>query len=227
MKHILQISIVPAAALTGAFAWFAFWLTAFQPIVQHPVQPVPQPSAVLCHPADEPRQSPTLFALPSKAGFSGDFPPNRVDVPLTLERPRQPETYLSRQPAAAPEPDQTKLVSTISFPQCDLPAPGAIRTTEPRHAEPIALFFSPSLAPRAQDITLPADIEPLPTGSIRIQLTVLPDGHVVHAFFDEPIKNAALMSAARTLRFSPADEETNGWLDIRFTPAQEKAKGTR
>jgi len=209
-----------------SLAWFALWLTAFQPMPERPVESAPRPPAAFCPATDKTLhslQAPTLFALPSKEGFSGTFPERQVNVELSLERPRQPDTYLSRQPAAAPAPDQTQLIESIPLPQNKLPAPRAIRTTVLRQPEPIALFFSPELQSRAAEIKSINGIEILPVASVRIRLTVRPDGSVAHAFFEDPMENASLLSAIRQLRFSPATEESTGWLDIRFSPSREKA----
>ncbi len=211
------------AAAVCALAWFAFWLSAFRPI------PEPEPRfespwiAAVC-PATDPTlktlQAPTLFALPSEQGFSGTFPENQVNVRLSLEQPRQPETYLSRQPLAAPTPDQTQLIESIPRSESELPAPGGNRTTVIRNPETIAFFFSPELASRATEIETPTKIETHADASVRIRLTVRPNGTVAHAFFESPMEQSALLSAIRKLRFTPAPEETSGWLDIRFTEAK-------
>ncbi len=208
-------------AAVCSLAWFTFWLSAFRPI------PEPEPRleshlvAAIC-PATDPAlqtlQAPTLFALPSEQGFSGTFPEKQVNVRLSLERPRQSETYLSRQPVAAPAPDQTQLIESIPHSESELPAPGGNRTTVIRTPEKIVFFFSPELAPRATGIKPPAEIESLSDASVRIRLTVRPDGTVAHAFFETPMEQPALLSAIRKLRFTPTPEETSGWLDIRFTP---------
>lgn len=213
--------------LASAFsvAWFALWLSAFRPFPEPEFQPEPRPVAAVCPAADEALsrlRAPTLFALPSKEGFSGTFPEKQVNVRPSLERPHQPETYLTRQPAAAPAPDQTKLIESIPLPQNELPAPGATPTEVIRNPEKIVFFFSPGLQPRAADIEVPAEIETLPEASVRIHLTVRPDGTVEHAFFETPTKQPALLSAVRKLHFSPTPKTTDGWLDIRFTPPKEK-----
>lgn len=226
MKSRIQFTPALTLALVCSLAWFALWLTAFRPMPESPVESAPRPAAAFCPSADKTLrtlQAPTLFALPSEKGFSGTFPERQVNVDLSLERPRQPDTWLSRQPAAAPAPDQTQLIERIPLLQNKLPAPGAVRTTILRQPKPIALFFSPELQPRAAEIKSLNGIETLPVASVRIQLTVRPDGSVAHAFFEKPMENAALLSTVRQLRFSAAPEETAGWLDIRFTPSKEKA----
>jgi len=210
-------------AAACSLAWFIFWLSAFRPIPELALQQESRPSAAVCSATDpilNTLQAPTLFALPSEQGFSGTFPEDQVHVDLSLERPHQPETYLSRQPVATPAPDQTLLIKSIPHSESELPAPGGNRTTVMRNPEAIAFFFSPELASRATEIEPSAKIEPLFATSVRIHLTVRPDGTVAHAFFESPTKQPALLSAIRKLRFTPTPKETSGWLDIRFTPAK-------
>ncbi len=204
-----------------SLAWFAFWLSAFRPI------PEPEPrlefplAAAVCPATDQTLktlQAPTLFALPSEQGFSGTFPEKQVNVRLSLEQPQQPGTYLSRQPAASPAPDQTQLIESIPRSESELPAPGRNCTTVIRNPETIAFFFSPELAPRATGIEPPPEIESPSAASVRIRLTVRPDGTVAHAFFETPMEHPALLISVRKLRFTPAPEKTSGWLNIRFTP---------
>jgi len=206
-----------------AIAWFALWLLAFHPVSGpafcSPTRPAvaisPSPGAML-----RSVQSPTLFAFPSKQGFSGTFPENRVSTHPMIERSRPPETYLSRRLVPAPAPDQTKLIEQVSLPQSELPAPGATQTEVVRRPGRMTLFCSPELLPRANGIELPGDLEILSSTSIRIHLTVRPDGRVAHAFFESPARQPALLNAVRKLRFSPAAEKTEGRLDIRFTQTQ-------
>ena len=210
-------------AAVCSLAWFALWLSAFRPIPEPAPEPMPRPAVAICSATDETLsrlRAPTLFALPSKEGFSGTFPEKRVNVRLSPERLRQPETYLARQPGTA-APDQTTLIERIPFPQSELPAPGATPTAVIRRPETIVFFFSPELASRATEIKPPSEIESLPDASVRIHLTVRPDGTVAHAFFETPMEQATLLSAVRKLRFTPAPEKTGGWLDIRFTPDRE------
>ena len=221
MKSRIQLTPALIFAIACSVAWFAFWLLAFRPIPEPAPQPKIRPAVAIC-PVTDPTlntlQAPTLFALPSEQGFSGTFPADRVNVDLSLERPHQPETYLSHQPAATPAPDQTQLIESIPRSESELPAPGGNRTTVIRNPEKIAFFFSPELAPRATGIETPAEIEILPDASVRIHLTVRPDGTVALAFFESPMEQPALLSAIRKLRFTPAPKETSGWLNIRFTP---------
>jgi hypothetical protein len=208
-------------ALVCSLVWFALWLSAFRPVEERPYVPSFSPPVALCPTPGNALhllQAPTLFALPSEQGFSGIFPERHIDVPLSLEQPRQPKTYLSRQPTAAAPPDQAKLIERIPLLQSTLPVPGEQRTIATRHPDRITLFFSPELQPRATETGTLNEIEDLPVASIRIHLTVQPNGKVAHAFFATPIEQPALLRAVRTLRFSPASEKTDGWLDIRFTP---------
>ena len=214
-------------AFVCTLAWFALWLSAFRPVLELPVEPARYPTAAFCPAANEPLQSPTLFALPSEQGFSGVFPARSVNVTLSLERPPQPQTYLARQPTAAPAPDQTQLIESIPLPQNKLLAPGATRTVVIRQPEPIILFFSPNLQPRVNETTFPNEIKSLPAASVRIHLNVRPDGSIAHAFFESPVDSSTLLSAVRKLRFTPTDEETAGWLDIRYTPPQENLSNDR
>ena len=221
MKTRLQFTPALTAAILCALAWFALWLTAFRPIPEPAVETPRRTAAAVCPATDDPLRAPSLFALPAKEGFSGTFPEKQVYVEIDLERPRQPETYLSRQPTASAAPDQTELIESIPLPHSDLPLPEGTRTKVIRRPGPIALFFSPELQPRAQTTSL-AGVEPLPVASVRIHLTVRPDGTVAHAFFETPMEQPALLSAVRKLRFRPASVQTDGWLDIRFTPPKEK-----
>ncbi len=208
-------------ATVCAIAWFAFWLSAFQPSSNTAPQPKTQRSATLCSSTDptlNTLQSPTLFALPSKQGFSGTFPADQVDVTLSLERPHQPETYLTHQPVAAPIPDQTQLIESIPRSESELPPPKKNRTTNTRKPENIAFFFSPELAARATNIKPPKKLYTLPQTTVRIHLSIRPNGTVKHAFFENPTKQPALLSTIRGLRFDQAYEKTSGWLNIRISP---------
>ncbi len=210
-------------AAVCSVAWFAFWLSAFRPVPEPAPQPKFRLPAAIC-PATDPAlntlQSPTLFALPSEQGFSGTFPADQVNVRLSLEQPRRSETYLSRQPTSTPTPDQTQLFENIPRSESELPAPGGNRTPVLRNPKPIAFFFSPELASRATGIKPPVEIESPSAASVRIHLTVRPDGTVAHAFFERPAEQAVLLISVRKLRFTPAPKETSGWLDIRFTLAK-------
>lgn len=222
MNTRLQITPVLIFAFACSVAWFAFWLLPFRPIPEPVFRQESRPPAAVCPAVDETLESlqaPTLFALPSEEGFSGTFPEKRINMALSVKQPHQPETYLARQTTAASAPDQTKLIERIPLPQSELPVPGATPTAVVRQPEKIAFFFSPELAARAAEIEPPTDIESLPGSSVRIRLTVRPDGSVAHAFFETPVEQPALLGSVRKLRFAPAPEETAGWLDIRFTPA--------
>lgn len=203
-----------------ALAWFALWLTAFRPAPTSLFQPESPPRLIL-HPdinGSFALQNPTRFARPSQEGFSGTFPPERIPLRLALRQPHPPETYLSRPSAIAPAQNQPESIEAIPLPQSELPAPGAARTTLVRHPGRIELFFSPELQSRADCAEPFKEIEALSLVTLRIHLTVRPDGTVAHALFETPAEPPALLSAIRKIRFSPSPETTVGWLDIRFTP---------
>jgi len=230
VKTRIQFTPALIMAIVCSLAWFALWLSAFHPVPEPSFPATPHLAATIFPATDEtlsPFRAPTLFALPSEQGFSGTFPEDRVNVRLSLERPHQPKTYLPRQPTDTPAPNPTQLTENIPLPESELPAPGATRTTVIRQPERIAFFFSPELASRATDIETPDVITALPGSSIRIRLSVRPDGNVAHAFCETPIEQPTLLRAIRNLRFTPSSEKTEGWLDIRFTPDREKAGGLR
>ena len=192
---------------------------AFQPAPLRPPIPSVHPEATRLVTDDETMRklkAPTLFALPSGEGFSGQFLENRVDLHLTLEKPSSPVRFLAQENIAAPGVNQALLTSESAFPLGALPAPESAPRTEIRPAEGTRLFLSPELKLRAEE-TLQLNIpgKGLPE-TIRINLTVRPDGTVEHALFDTPATNAGLLSAVRQLRFKPAAEKTEGWIDIRF-----------
>ena len=230
MKTRIQFTPALIIAIVCSLAWFALWLSAFRPVPEPSVSPEPRLVATVFPATDKtlnPFRAPTLFALPSEQGFSGTFPEERINVHLSLERPLQPETYLPRQPVDTPSPNPTQLTESIPLPESELPMPGATRTTVIRQPEKISLFFSPELASRATEIKIPAEINTLPDSSIRIRLSVRPDGGIAHAFFENPTEQPSLLRAIRNLRFTPTSEKTEGWLDIRFTPDREKTGGLR
>lgn len=223
MKTRLKISPALGAALLCAILWFAFWLTAFT--IQPLIKTIPQrhPTATyLPAGAENTREllAPTLFALPSAQGFSGVFPETRVHMDLSLNQPEQapqPEFYLQYEPTPRTEPDQVSLIETAPIPRAALPAPG----TDPIQTAPrpgrIALFLSPELQPRTTEPMHLSISGELPS-SVRVSLSVQPDGTVDQAFFETPIENAALAGAIRKLQFKPSATRTDGWLEIRFTP---------
>lgn len=219
MKITIQFTPALTAALLCAAVWFAFWMLAFRPVPLRPPIPSVHPEATRLVTDDETMRklkAPTLFALPSGEGFSGQFLETRVDLRLTLEKPASPVRFLAQENIAAPGVNQALLTSETDIPPGALPAPGSAPRTEIRPAEGTLLFLSPELKLRAAE-TLQLNIpgKGLPE-TVRVNLTVRPDGTVEHALFDTPATNAVLLSAVRQLRFKPAAEKTEGWIDIRF-----------
>jgi hypothetical protein len=218
VKIRLQPTPELTAALLCAVGWFAFWLFAFQPAPLHPPVPPSRPFVSLVASAEELNrlQSPTRFAFPSDEGFSGKFVEDRIDLPLTLEKPVVPVRYLPKEPSAAPELNQTLLMKKTTLPQSALPAPGSAPRTAVRPASGTQLFPSPELQSRAGILQLNlASANGLPE-TIRINLSIRADGTVESAFFDTPVTNAALLSAVRQLPFKPDGKPADGWIDIRF-----------
>lgn len=166
-------------------------------------------------------KDPTLFALPADEGFSGRFVGNRVDLHLSLEKPASPVRYLPQTTAAAPSIDRALLSGETALPQSPLPVPGATQRLISQPAAGIQLFLSPELKSRADTLQLNIALTGRPE-TVRVNLTVRADGTVEHALFETPVTNAALLSAVRQLRFKPAAEKIEGWIDIRF--AQEDKK---
>ena len=219
MKIHVQFTPVLTAAILCAAGWFALWLFAFRPAPLRPATPSMHPEVTRLVTDDETLRklkTPTLFALPADAGFSGRFVENQVNLRLTLEKPATSIRYLPKENSAAPDVTRTLLTAETALPQGALPAPG----TAPRPAIwPAAytqLFLSPELKPRASE---PPQLNIAASGlpeTVRVNLAVRADGTVESAFFDAPVTNAALLSAIRQLQFNPSKEKTDGWIDIRF-----------
>jgi hypothetical protein len=219
VKNRVQLTPALVAALLGSAGWFAFWLIAFRPAPLRSVILFAHPEVVRLV-ADEATLSqlktPTLFALPSAKGFSGRFPENRIGLPLTLEKPSSPIRYLPRENSASSGVKQALLMEETAIPQNSLPAPGVTPRAAVSPATATHLFLSPELKARAGDIH-PLDIAASGlSGSVRVNLAIRPDGMVESAFFETPVTNTALLSAIRMLPFKPANEKTEGWIDIRF-----------
>ncbi len=220
MKIRIQFTPVFTVAILCAAGWFVFWLTAFRPVTLRPVNAAVRPEVTRLVADDETLRklkTPTLFALPSGEGFSGNFLENRVDLHLSHEKPASPVRYLPHENASSSGVDQTLLVTEKALPQSKLPAPGVIPHTAARPDRGAQLFPSPELKPRAGG-SLHFDLAAsgLPE-TVRVNLTVHPDGTVGQTFFETPVTNASVLSAVRQLRFKPAAEQTEGWIDIRFT----------
>lgn len=167
-------------------------------------------------------KAPTLFALPSSEGFSGNFLESRVDLRLSLEKSSSPVRYLPQESTLVSGINQTLLTAKTAQPQTALPIPGENPLTAVRTSTGTQLFLSPELKPRSGNITqLNITPDGLPE-TVRVNLSIRPDGTVEHAFFETPATNTALLSAVRQLRFKPAAESIESWIDIRF--AQEGKK---
>ncbi len=237
MKHRLQLSPAFAAATVCALLWFALWLIPFRPIPLRAILSPTRPAAALCPPdAETTRElrSPTLFALPSEEGFSGTFPTSRINlfVPTTghavsnpLPEPRinpadSQYTYLPRAPVTRPEPDQISLREALPRLKTDLPAPGARASSALPQPDRIALFLSPELQTRT-DSPLQLTVSGELPSSVRIHLSIRPDGTVDQSIFETPVENETLAGAIRQLRFKPASSRTDGWLELRFTPKED------
>ena len=220
MKIRVQFTPVLTAAILCAVGWFALWLFAFRPAPLRPATPSVHPEVIRLVADDETLRklkAPTLFALPADAGFSGRFVDNQVNLRLTLEKPATSVRYLPKENSAAPDVNRALLTAETVLPQGALRAPG----TAPRPAiRPVAgtqLFLSPELKLRASDLPqLHIAVAGLPE-TVRANLVVRADGTVESAFFDAPVTNAALLGAVRQLQFNPSKENTEGWIDIRFT----------
>ena len=224
MKKHLQCCVAPLAALVCTALWFAPWLLAFDPAPRPAYVPKEMPSVGLWVHAtfpNAPLHAPTLFALPAEQGFSGEFPEKSVGlIPTSWERPRQSDIYLERNPTPRFRPEQPNLNDTITLPHDPL-EPASV--TEPLafpHPGRIALFLSPELQART-DGTPQLEISGNLPESIRVYLKVRPDGSIDQTLFDPPIGNGHLTGAVRQLRFLPALQSTEGWLDIRVTPLRE------
>ncbi|MBC8206520.1 MAG: hypothetical protein ISR85_04860 [Kiritimatiellales bacterium] len=236
MKLRLQLTPALVAATVCALLWFAAWLIPFRPTPQREIIPLIRP-AVCFWPggAETIREirSPSLFALPSEQGFSGNFPESRInllvpsagDIPgiaiksriTPPEHPAQNESYLMRNPVVRTQPDTVSLLETIPRLTTDLPFPNVRPASIIPQPDRIALFLSPELRARSDappQLAVPGELP----ASVRIHLSIRPDGTVDQALFETPVQNDALAGAIRQLRFEPATVRTEGWLELRFTP---------
>ena len=209
-----------AAALFCAVAWLAVWLTAFRPL---PAQSIAAPKLpmVSIRPAtpaaERPVQEPSRFALPSQQGFSGTFPASRVDVDLDLNPPEQPDLFLARSTGKKTATRPLRYTEPVSLPQSGrLSLPGTERI-EPDLQPGTYCFLSPELDLRAPNPVLPPLESNLPD-VVRIQLRVDADGSVSQCFFETPVTNRALPTVIRAIRFEPAPQTTDGWIEIRSIP---------
>jgi hypothetical protein len=225
VKIRIQFTPELTAALLCAAGWFAFWLTAFRPAPLGQVVESAHPELTRLIADDatlRKLKAPTLFALPSGEGFSGSFLENRVDLHLSLEKPSSPVRYLPHENTAASGVDRALLTEKTALPQSALPVPGATPQEAVRPAAGTRLFLSPELKSRAGEaLQLNIAAAGLPE-TVRVNLTIRPDGTVEHALFETPVTNAALLSAVRQLHFKPATEQTESWIDIRFVQEEKK-----
>lgn len=225
MKINIHLTPVLTVALLCAGGWFAFWIFAFRPAPGPSVVSAARPEFIrLVADGETLRKlkAPTLFALPSDEGFSGRFLETRVDLRLSLEKPSSPVRYLPHENAPAPGINQTLLMAETALPQSALPIPGATPDESIRPVAGSQLFLSPELKLRAGNTPqLNIAVAGLPE-TVRVNLSVRPDGTVGHALFETPITNAALLSAVRQLHFKPAAEPTESWIDIRVVQEEKK-----
>jgi hypothetical protein len=218
----IRIQFTPAltAALICAAGWHAFWLLAFQPAPLRPLIARPRPKATRLVMDNETLRTlrvPTLFALPSNEGFSGNFLGDRVDIHLSLEKPASPIRYLPQENAIVPSANLNLLTTETLIPKNELPVPGTLLRQSPPPGATTQLFLSPELKPRAHDaLRLNIVAAGLPE-TIRVNLTISPDGIVERALFENPAASTALLNAVRQLHFKPAAGPTEGWMDIHFT----------
>jgi hypothetical protein len=223
VKFRIQRPPVQTAALLGAAGWYLFWLTAFRPAPAQRVDSAELPAAARLSEWDRSLyrlQDPTLFALPSGDGFSGEFIKNRIGIRLSLEKPEHPARYLERPRAPAPAITERLLPAERRGSPAVLPAPGAAAPAARPPRKGTLLFFSPELQSRAAAIgpeTLPVEG---PSATVQVHLTVRPDGTVAHAFFETPVTNTALIPAVRSLRFAPDEKTSAGRLNILFAPEE-------
>lgn len=220
MKIRIQLTPVLTAALLCTAGWYTFWLLAFRPAPSRPLIAIARPKVtrlVMDNETLRKLRVPTLFALPSSDGFSGSFLGERVDIRLSLEKPASPIRYLPQENTIVPSANLNLLTIKTIIPKNELPVPG----TTPRQIPPLGattqLFLSPELTPRAHDaLRLNIVSAGLPE-TIRVNLTISPDGTVERALFENPVAGTALLNAVRQLHFKPAAEPTEGWMDIHFT----------
>jgi len=220
VKIRFQLTPVLTAALICAAGWYAFWILSFRPAPSRQPIATARPKVTRLVMDNETLcklRVPTRFALPSSEGFSGGFLGDRVDIRLSLEKPASPVRYLPQENAASPDTDLSLLTAGTIIPKNELPVPGTAPRQSPPPGATTQLFLSPELKPRAHDaLRLNIVAAGLPE-TIRVNLTVGPDGTVERALFENPAAGIALLNAVRQLRFKPAAGPTEGWMDIHFT----------
>ena len=233
MKHRLQLNPALVAAFVCALLWFALWLIPFRPVPPQTTHPSARPPIAVLPAGTESTselQSPALFALPSKRGFSGEFPESHMNllipssgtdtnIPLPESgirpsgEPEELSRYLTRSPAERTSPDQISLQEAMPELKADLPVPGARPLTPVPQPERIALFLSPEIQNRADEppqLNVSGSLPPF----VRIHLGIRPDGTVDQVLFDTPVENEAL-AALRSARRRDAIRTPPSVVDMR------------
>jgi hypothetical protein len=189
-----------------------------------PVRPVlASPPPARLQPIDisqvPPYSAPTLFALPSEQGFSEHFPADRINLDLSFAPPKQPQFFLEPGRIREGDPNPESLSPAIKPIRAGLRLPGIAAKTTTIPQTGLILSVSPELLQRATQLTLPVRTDKLPAYA-RAHIRVEPNGMVSRCFFDTTPKNTALPAAVRALRFAPAPQATEGWIEIRYTPEE-------
>lgn len=217
MKKPLQLTPARSAATVCTLLWFAIWMLGFRPAPMGPERSVSRPNAAL-RPADARNipdyLDPSLFALPASKGFSGSFPPARINLALQFDAPRQATVELPPGRIREGDPDPSPLFEPVALSESGEQAPAVTALRPLAGGSGIEFFFSPELAER---MPAPPQVEldgELPA-SVRIRLSVGSDGSVDQVFFETPVQNGALLAAIRNLRFTPAPQQTAGTLELR------------
>lgn len=217
MKPDIQFTPEMKAALICTLLWFALWTLAFQPEPVREMLPPVETNAGLrtADARDIPRfSSPTLFALPSRQGFSDTFPEDRVNMTLQFESPDQPSYELPPGSFREGDPNPAPLYEAVAFPRTEEHLPGSFQIRPAIQPGRVEYFFPPNLKNRL--INQPDRNPPgeLPE-SVRVRLKVNADGIVERVFFETPTQNQNLIAALMGLRFAPASEAAEGWVELR------------
>jgi hypothetical protein len=219
VKTRIQFTPETTLAILCAASWFILWLLIFQPASIPPHIPFAGPEFIRLIADDETLnklKAPTLFALPSPEGFSGEFLETRIDLPLTLEKPSDPARYLPRQNLPVPAINPALLMGKTAFLQSPLPIPGDMPPAITPPPTATQLFLSPELSRRAEGPLSLTIKKPGFPDTLRANLVIRADGTVESAFFEQPVTNPALAGAIRNLQFKPGKQKTEGWIDVRF-----------
>jgi hypothetical protein len=226
VKRHVQWTPALMAALLCAVVWFGLWLIPFRPLRDRPVKDAAVPDVVYLAADDDAvrvLRDPTLFALPSENGFSGDFPSGRIRLSLRLEKESDPVRFL---PRPAPRPavlNSDELLGDDPRRQQALPERMKRPYPDSLPQDPGRLFLSPELQARAAGtLRIAAGITNLPE-TVRAHLSIRADGTVERVMLHTPVENPALLPALRRLRFTPDDRPAAGEISIRFLPEEESA----